>query len=232
MADPSYVTSAGRANLIIGAYKDYTFGTSALQGNITAFVDHSSISIKDEIVYTQNDAAGQASPSLVFSKMGPRTFSAKLIFDTTGLLSGTAPSSVTSVNSEVEDFKTLCLDYNGTVHRPNFLWLFWGTDDFQGVLTDLQVEYKMYSAQGYPLRAEVTITVKDTVDPEVAATEAEAESPDMTHTRKVNKSSSLSEMSYQIYGDPGYYLSVARANDLDQFRQLKPGTFIDFPPLD
>ena len=155
-----------------------------------------------------------------------------LIFDTTGLLSGTAPSSTSSVTTRVDDFKSLCLDYNGSVHRPNFLWIFWGVDDFKGVLTDLQVAYKMYAQAGYPLRAEVTITVKDTVDPTEAATEGSAESPDMTHTRKANKSSSLSEMSYQIYGDPTYYLAVARANDLDQFRQLKPGINIDFPPLD
>ena len=38
-------------------------------------------------------------------------------------------------------------------------------------------------------------------------------------------------MCFKIYGDPRYYLDVARANRIDNFRKLTPGTRIFFPPL-
>jgi len=38
-------------------------------------------------------------------------------------------------------------------------------------------------------------------------------------------------MSFKIYGDSKYYLEVARANKLINFRKLKIGQKIFFPPL-
>ncbi|MFC0182645.1 hypothetical protein ACFFJX_08770 [Pseudarcicella hirudinis] len=39
-------------------------------------------------------------------------------------------------------------------------------------------------------------------------------------------------MSYKIYEDPRYYLQVARANGLTNFRKLQAGSKIYFPPFD
>jgi nucleoid-associated protein YgaU len=36
----------------------------------------------------------------------------------------------------------------------------------------------------------------------------------------------------RIYGDPGYYIDVARFNGLVHFRCLEPGTRLHFPPLE
>ena len=35
-----------------------------------------------------------------------------------------------------------------------------------------------------------------------------------------------------IYGDPQLYLRVARANGIDNFRDIPPGTQVFFPPLE
>ncbi len=39
-------------------------------------------------------------------------------------------------------------------------------------------------------------------------------------------------MCYRIYGDPKYYLEVAKVNGLGNFRFLKPGTDLIFPPIE
>ena len=39
-------------------------------------------------------------------------------------------------------------------------------------------------------------------------------------------------ITYDIYGDPHYYLQLARANRLTDFRTLRAGTTLNFPPLD
>jgi hypothetical protein len=36
----------------------------------------------------------------------------------------------------------------------------------------------------------------------------------------------------RIYGDPAYFVDVARYNGLDAFRRLEPGARLQFPPLE
>jgi nucleoid-associated protein YgaU len=56
-------------------------------------------------------------------------------------------------------------------------------------------------------------------------------SPDLTHVRMVKEGDTLPLMTYRIYGDPKYYLEVAKANKINNFRKLKTGDIIIFPPL-
>jgi hypothetical protein len=39
-------------------------------------------------------------------------------------------------------------------------------------------------------------------------------------------------MCHDIYDDPGFFLQIARANDLTSPRNLKPGIALIFPPVD
>jgi len=48
----------------------------------------------------------------------------------------------------------------------------------------------------------------------------------------VKAGDTLPLMCYLIYGDPKYYLAVAEANGLGNFRSLIPGMAIVFPPLE
>ena len=57
-------------------------------------------------------------------------------------------------------------------------------------------------------------------------------SPDLTHERVVKEGDNLPLMTYRIYGDPKYYLEVARVNGLTNFRKLTPGQKIVFPPIE
>jgi nucleoid-associated protein YgaU len=57
-------------------------------------------------------------------------------------------------------------------------------------------------------------------------------SPDLTHYRIVKAGDNLPLMTQRIYGDPKYYLEVARVNKLVNFRNLKPGQAIYFPPIE
>ena len=39
-------------------------------------------------------------------------------------------------------------------------------------------------------------------------------------------------MCYRIYGEPKHYLSIARINNINNFRSLEPGINLQFPPID
>lgn len=53
----------------------------------------------------------------------------------------------------------------------------------------------------------------------------------MTHIRKVTAGDSLPLMTHRIYGDPNYYLQVAKVNGLVNFRRLASNLDLRFPPL-
>jgi nucleoid-associated protein YgaU len=53
----------------------------------------------------------------------------------------------------------------------------------------------------------------------------------LTHSRIVKSGDTLPLLSKEIYGNSAYYLQLAQANNLDDFRNLQPGQEIFFPPL-
>jgi nucleoid-associated protein YgaU len=48
----------------------------------------------------------------------------------------------------------------------------------------------------------------------------------------VKEGDTLPMLAYEVYGDSAYYLELARVNGLDDFRNLKAGDRIFFPPVE
>ena len=80
--------------------------------------------------------------------------------------------------------------------------------------------------------ATITANFTDNSDDKTRQAIAQDQSPDLTHICLIKVGDTLPNLCYQIYGDPNYYLEVARANQIDNFRNLTPGTKIFFPPLE
>jgi nucleoid-associated protein YgaU len=129
--------------------------------------------------------------------------------------------------------------YSGTQHRTNYVRIKWGRlalmrfdpDVFDGSLKSAQIQYKMFKSDGTPLRAIITATFTEAISDEAAESRDNNSSPDLTHVRRVKEGDTLPALTREIYGDFRYYLEVARANQLSNFRQLTPGDTIFFPPL-
>ena len=56
-------------------------------------------------------------------------------------------------------------------------------------------------------------------------------SADLTHVHLVKDGETLPAIAHQIYGDPKYYVEIARVNNLRNFRSLKPGMELILPPV-
>jgi len=82
------------------------------------------------------------------------------------------------------------------------------------------------------LRAIGKAKFSESISPKLEAAEKKNESPDVTHKRTVQAGDTLPLMTERIYGDSKYYLEVAKINNLVNFRQLKPGQELFFPPLE
>ena len=165
----------------------------------------------------------------VFGK--PTQFSLKIIIDGTGVTEiGLAPRI--DVQDRVDRFLELAAHMDGKIREPKFLAVQWGKFKFPCRLEQTQIAYTLFDNSGSPLRAELdTVFIQD--QPDAARLQAEGKtSPDLTHVRIAQAHQTLPLLCKEIYGSPAYYLQVAEANGLDNFRNLLPGQRLVFPPLD
>ena len=139
---------------------------------------------------------------------------------------------VLDVQAEVDKFKEVTSKYIGEEHRTPFLKISWGKLIFKCVLKSCNVKYSYFGPDGSPLRATIKATFCHHVEDEARVNDNKTSSPDLTHIRIVKAGDTLPNMAYRIYGDASYYLEVARANSLRNFRQLEPGQELIFPPID
>ena len=192
-----------------------------------AFVNPSEITISYELEYDSAQGAGTTNSRMNFKKAKPGDLSLSFFIDGTG-----ANGQKVDVQERVAQFQTVT-GYDGKIHRPNYLKVVWGTLQVKRcVLKSASIAYKLFHPDGVPLRAVIAATFSDNSDDKTRQAMAQDESSDLTHQRTVKAGDNLPTLCREIYGDPGYYLDVARVNRLLNFRRLEPGTTLFFPPLE
>ena len=95
----------------------------------------------------------------------------------------------------------------------------------------MSINFKLFLPDGTPIRAIVKASFKGSVENSLRVRQENQESSDVTHVRIVKEGDKLPLMAYEIYKDSLYYIKVARYNKLVNFRNLKPGQRILFPPF-
>lgn len=194
-------------------------------------VNPESYSSRISIGYSQMQAPGTTAILPQYNKTEPQKLDFEILFDSTGVING-YKDEANGVESRIDTFKKLVLEYKGDTHRPRFLSIFWGTLKFDCCLETLDISYKLFRADGLPLRAVAKAGFLGSMDDTIREAKENASSPDLTHIRTVKEGDTLPLMAYRIYGDPAYYLQVARANNLSDFRNLETGQKIKFPPVE
>jgi nucleoid-associated protein YgaU len=160
-----------------------------------------------------------------FKSIKPRTFNIELLLDGTG-----ASGPKVDVILQVALFRAT-VGFSGSVHRPRFLVLNWGAFIATCVLESFSLNYKLFRADGSPLRAVLSASFREHKSNATSELLANLSSPDITHARLVKQGENLSYLSYQIYKDPRFYLRTAEANALDTLRHVDAGRTLYFPPL-
>ncbi|MDX1636323.1 MAG: hypothetical protein R3281_00035 [Balneolaceae bacterium] len=183
------------------------------------------------INYSDMSPPGTQGAAATYNNTSPDTLKFDFLLDRTGAL-GNLSTGPVGVTPDIIHFKKLALDQEGEIHRPRYLKLIWGTLLFDCQLQSLQIEHKMFSQQGLPLRAVLKTTFKKYTEDKKRVAEENKSSPDLTHVRTVKEGDTLPLMTHRIYGDSKYYMEIARINGLTNFRNLEPGTELVFPPLE
>jgi len=212
--------------LVIKAYESPNYSGQPV-AEFAAFINPNEITLNYEMEYDSAQGSGTTNSRMSFKKQKPGDLTLTFFIDGTG-----ASGKTVDVQQEVERFQT-ATGYNGAIHRPNYLKVAWGTLQVKRcILKSVSIAYKLFKPDGVPLRAVISATFTDNADDQTRVAMAQDQSPDLTHKRIVRAGDNLPALCSEIYKDPLYYLEVARFNRIDDFRNLKPGVSIIFPPLE
>ncbi|MDR4892528.1 MULTISPECIES: CIS tube protein [unclassified Chryseobacterium] len=232
----------------IGTYEDSTYGRMISSTAFVALINPTGFSFtrKNEYNTTQEPGASATDPKYI--NAAPQSLQLEFLFDGTGVTEANSgnklinkikeglgkrnPFSKKAVEDQLAEFYVATGNYNGSIHKPYNVIIIWGEFEFKGVLTEFTIDYKLFNNDGTPLRAVGKATFAGAVSKELAARTVKTSSPDLTHKRTVQAGDTLPLMTERIYGDSKYYLEVAKVNNLVNFRQLKPGQELFFPPLE
>jgi LysM repeat protein len=229
--------------LTIGTYKDSDYEKRIQNGAFKAFINPTgySVTYKTELETPLLPGAAKTDAKYVAS---PSTdLQLEFLFDGTGVTEANSGIKLinkikgkafkkTSVKDQVDAFYKATGQVSGPIHKPYNVILNWGDFEFKGILAEFTVEYKLFDNEGQPLRAIGKAKFSESISPKLEAAEKKQSSPDLTHKRTVQAGDTLPLMTESIYGDSKYYLEVAKVNNLVNFRQLKPGQELFFPPLE
>jgi len=223
------------AKLKIVAYKDERFEERVPDGEYVAQVNPEKVGFKYQIELEEQQGQGTSGSQPRFGRTKPEELTFQFLFDATGAVpmpDGSNAVDPEGVQGRIDAFKRVVLQYNGEEHKPNNLKLIWGKLLFKCVLNELNLEYTLFRADGTPLRASATAKFVGYIEDALRLAEERRQSPDVTHLRLVHDGDALQQHVVAIYGDPGLYLEVARANRLVNFRRLTTGQTLFFPPVD
>ena len=207
----------------------------------TLLINPETISRKYAIEYSDGHLPNTNQQPKYFATK-PEEFKLDILFDSTGVVvnAGILPGAVasllddsaTDVSGKIKTLKKFLYVYDGQSHKPPYVKVFWGSDDgfFKGILTGLDIDYKLFRTDGKPIRAVAHVSLISTVHPETAVKLEDNQSPDITHVRIFKAGDRFTKQVEKIYDDPNFYTDVARANKMVSFRKINIGDSIQYPP--
>ncbi len=186
---------------------------------------------------------GLDSPLLQFVRGQNEKLSVELFFDTTEQGMGADATSVTTLTDKIYSL----LKIEPTRHAPpicDFIWnaSFPGADlhpasggqgrnAFRGVVESIRQKFTLFSPEGVPLRATLTVSIREYKSLEDQVAELNLSSPDRTHSHVVQLGDTLAKIAATYYRRPVLWRAIADENDIEDPRRLEVGRVLSIPPL-
>jgi nucleoid-associated protein YgaU len=183
---------------------------------------------------------GLDSPILQFVRGQAETMGFDLFFDSTEKGTGAEAEPVTTKTDAFYDLVKI----EGDRHAPPIVLFAWGGDafpghrrpdsqqrhGFKGVVESVRQRFTYFSSLGLPLRATLTLSLKEykTLDQQIA--ELNLRSPDHTKAHVVQAGESITRIAERTGGDPRDWRRIAEANGIDDPLALPPGQRLAIPP--
>jgi hypothetical protein len=166
---------------------------------------------------------GLESPPIQFVRGAAEKLTVEALADTSDTLEDVREKYVNKLRN--------LLRLNSELHAPPIVAFSWDTQVFKGVLESLNIAYVLFSPDGVPLRARLSIALKEYRPAAVQYKESPTLSPDFDKSFVVRRGDTLSGIAGQVYRDPSRWREIARANDIVDPRRLRAGDTLRLPRL-
>jgi len=180
-------------------------------------------------------------PILQFVRGDATTLSMDLFFDST---EGGTGASAEPITDEVQKFHKL-VSIKGDLHHPPLVRVTWG-DSFPGAsfgeadqagqsftaaVLSVSRRFTLFNPDGKPLRAVVSIALKQYATVAEQVTAINYQSADHTRLHVVQEGETLPLIAHDAYGDARRWRVIAAHNGLADARRIAPGTTLELPPV-
>lgn len=169
-------------------------------------------------------------PALTYGGGASRTLTLELFYDVTEPIDGVWIDDVRKETNKVVTLSRKDRDLG----RPPVVAIEWGAAPligsdfpFVGVVSQLTQAFTLFKANGTPVRATLSVSFTEFVNPEIDQRKLD---PEFT-TRMVKRGDTLSSIAAELFGDPALWRVIAKANRLDDPRQLEIGRRLAIPKI-
>jgi hypothetical protein len=184
--------------------------------------------ISKDINYAQSSVPGLKGPILQFVSGNLQTLEMELLLDSYEAHEGVEQHSDVRVQTG-KIFKFLEIDRQ--THAPPILQFTWGTLSFTCVLARVNQRFIMFLPDGTPVRARITATFNEYIDPEREAKEVDRQTADFSKVHIIMQGETLSQIAGKFYENAQLWRPIAIANGIDNPRALRTGQQLRIPNL-
>jgi len=166
---------------------------------------------------------GLETPPIQFIRGQSEKLTAEVVVDTSDTLQDVRVAYVNALRG--------LMDLNRELHAPPIVKFVWDLEVFRGVLDSLNVTYVMFTPDGIPLRAKLSLSMKEYRPVAIQIKQNPTASPDYEKTYTVQRGDTLSGIAYAVYKDASVWRNIAENNSIKDPRTLAPGTVLQLPSL-
>jgi hypothetical protein len=212
---------------------------SARQGLVRAHLEIVRPTVKDPLIplrfnpteyqvqkannFAEIGIPGLESPPIQFVRGASEKLTAELLVDTSDTLEDVRERYVNKLRD--------LMNRNMELHAPPIVRFVWDRQVFVGVLESLNITYVLFTPKGVPLRAKLSVTLKEYRPAAVQVKERPTSSPDFDKSWVVRRGDTLSGIAGAVYRDAGKWRAIATNNGIVDPRRLSPGRVLTLPRL-
>ncbi len=193
------------------------------QAKVPVKFNPSEYQIQKQNNFADIEIPGLETPPIQFVRGAGEKLTTELLVDTSDTLEDVREKYVNRIRG--------LMNIQSELHAPPIVQLVWGPTMFRGVIDSLSITYVLFRPDGVPLRAKLSLSLKEYRPIAIQVKETPRNSPDVDKSYVVRRGESLSSIAHRVYRDNSVWRDIARANGIHDPRRLVPGTVLSLPKL-
>ena len=169
---------------------------------------------------------GLSAPLVQFVNGNLRTLEMELFFDTWD-----TPALPKQDVRDLTGRLIHLMDVDPDLHAPPLLHVAWSSLQMDCVLARASQKFIMFSDNGTPVRARLTVTFNEVIDPEQEAKRVNRQTVDFRKVHIVMQGETLSGIAGQFYENPRIWRPIAIENGIADPRSIFVGQSLKIPSL-